>query len=93
MVEPNPILLDLAEEVAEVLSRPMQSQTYGSMEVEGAFEGRTTQSSRISSLCEKALEGIKSGGRNDGIVLFMTPFVSYARLYPDVFRMNITKRV
>ena len=42
---------------------------------------------------KKALEGIKSGGRNDAIVLFMTPFVSYARLYPDVFRMNITKRV
>lgn len=94
MVEPNPILLELAEQISEVLSEPMQSYGYGS----GRGGGGPLKAGPLNNLAfppcvKKALEGIKSGGRNDAIVLFMTPFVSYARLYPDVFRMNITKRV
>jgi len=94
MVEPNPILLELADEVAEVLAEPMQHYGYGS----GRSGGGPMKAGPLNPLAfppcvNKALEGIKSGGRNDAIVLFMTPFVSYARLYPDVFRMNITKRV
>jgi DNA primase large subunit len=94
MVEPNPILLELADEVAEVLAEPMQHYGYGS----GRGGGGPMKTGPLNPLAfppcvKKALEGIKSGGRNDAIVLFMTPFVSYARLYPDVFRMNISKRV
>ena len=94
MVEPNPILLELADEVTEVLAEPMQSYGYGS----GRGGGGPLKAGPLNHLAfppcvKKALEGIKSGGRNDAIVLFMTPFVSYARLYPDVFRMNISKRV
>jgi DNA primase large subunit len=94
MVEPNPILLELADEVAEVLAEPMQHYGYGS----GRGGGGPMKAGPLNPLAfppcvKKALEGIKSGGRNDAIVLFMTPFVSYARLYPDVFRMNISKRV
>lgn len=94
MVEPNPILLELADQVAEVLSEPMQHYGYGS----GRGGGGPLKIGPLNAMAfppcvKKALEGIKSGGRNDAIVLFMTPFVSYARLYPDVFRMNITKRV
>jgi len=94
MVEPNPVLLELADEVAEVLAEPMQHYGYGS----GRGGGGPMKAGPLNPLAfppcvKKALEGIKSGGRNDAIVLFMTPFVSYARLYPDVFRMNISKRV
>lgn len=94
MVEPNPILLELADEVAEVLAEPMQHYGYGS----GRSGGGPMKAGPLNPLAfppcvKKALEGIKSGGRNDAIVLFMTPFVSYARLYPDVFRMNISKRI
>ncbi len=39
------------------------------------------------------MEGIKSGGRNDAIIMFLTPFISYARLYPSVFSENITKQI
>lgn len=42
---------------------------------------------------KKALEGIKSGGRNEAIVLFLTPFLSYARLYPSVFSRDTTLKV
>ncbi|HHY00488.1 MAG TPA: DNA primase [Methanothermobacter sp.] len=94
MVEPNPILLELAEQVAEVLSRPIQSYGYGSMGGGGGpLKAGPLNHQAFPPCVKKALEGIKSGGRNDGIVLFITPFISYARLYPDVFRMNITKRV
>ncbi|EKQ52889.1 MAG: DNA primase, large subunit [Methanobacterium sp. Maddingley MBC34] len=94
MVEPNPILLELADEVEEVLAEPMQYYGYGS----GRSGGGPMKAGPLNPLAfppcvKKALEGIKSGGRNDAIVLFMTPFVSYARLYPDVFRMNISKRI
>ena len=94
MVEPNPVLLELADEVAEVLAEQMQHYGYGT----GRGGGGPMKAGPLNHLAfppcvKKALEGIKSGGRNDAIVLFMTPFVSYARLYPDVFRMNISKRV
>jgi len=94
MVEPNPILLELAEEVAEILAEPMQSYGYGSGRGGGGpMKAGPLNSQAFPPCVKKALEGIKSGGRNDAIVLFMTPFVSYARLYPDVFRMNLSKRV
>ncbi|MFA0834482.1 MAG: DNA primase [Methanobacterium formicicum] len=94
MVEPNPILLELADEVAEVLAEPMQSYGYGSGRGgSGPMKAGPLNPLAFPPCVKKAMEGIKSGGRNDAIVLFMTPFVSYARLYPDVFRMNISKRI
>lgn len=96
MVEPNPILLQLAEDVAEVLSEPMQHYGYGYGSGGGGggpMKIGPLNPQAFPPCVKKAMEGIKSGGRNDAIVLFMTPFISYARLYPDVFRMNITKRV
>ncbi len=93
MVEPSPILLELAEQVAEVLSEPIQSYSYGSSGGGGPMKTGPLNNKAFPPCVKKAMEGIKSGGRNDGIVLFITPFISYARLYPDVFRVNITKRV
>ncbi|NYB52565.1 MAG: DNA primase [Methanobacteriaceae archaeon] len=94
MVEPNPILLELADQLAEVLSEPMQRYGYGSNRGGGGPMKIGPLNPLAFPPCVKtAMEGIKSGGRNDAIVLFMTPFISYARLYPDVFRMNVTKRV
>jgi len=91
-VEPNPILLELADKVTEILNQPMA--TYG-------YRGGATGKVEASPLNQEAfppcvkivLEGMKSGGRNDAIILFLTPFISYARLYPDVFRRNTTLRV
>lgn len=94
MVEPNPILLELADDLAEVLADPMQSYGYGSGRGgSGPMKAGPLNPLAFPPCVKKALEGIKSGGRNDAIVLFMTPFVSYARLYPDVFRMNLSKRI
>ena len=38
----------------------------------------------------KTIDGVKSGNRNDAIVLFLTSFISYARLNPQVFRLDQT---
>ncbi|MDR0911668.1 MAG: DNA primase [Methanobrevibacter sp.] len=36
----------------------------------------------------RTIEGVKSGNRNDAIVLFLTSFISYARLYPQIFKLR-----
>lgn len=92
IVEPNPALLKIADSVSEVLSKEIRY--YGS----GGSGGGDVKASplKIDMLppCIKlALDGIKSGGRNEVIVLFLTPFLSYARLYPSVFWSNITLKV
>ncbi|MEG3224275.1 MAG: DNA primase [Methanobacteriales archaeon Met13] len=92
MVEPNPILLELAERLTDILREPTTS--YGYSGGGGGFSKSGPLHREAFPPCVKsALEGIKSGGRNDAIVLFMTPFLSYARLCPDIFRQNVTVRV
>lgn len=99
MVEPNPLLLELAEQIAEVLTESVQHYSYGA----GGYGARGGSGTPMEAgplnpaafppCATKAMQGIKSGGRNDAIMLFLTPFISYARLYPDVFRMNVTRRI
>ena len=38
---------------------------------------------------KKALKGLSTGGRNYAVSLFLTPFLSYARLYPGVYAGHI----
>ena len=91
-IEPNPVLLELADKVSDILSASAQSYGYG-----GGFAGDAKASplnpKAFPPCVKKVLEGMKSGGRNDAIILFLTPFISYARLYPSVFSENISKRI
>ncbi len=90
-VEPNPLLLGLAEQVSDILSEPIVSYGYrGSSE---KVEASPLNPEAFPPCVKMVLEGIKSGGRNDAIILFLTPFLSYARLYPDVFRRNVTLKI
>ncbi|HEY0196276.1 MAG TPA: DNA primase, partial [Methanobacterium sp.] len=89
-VEPNPLLLELADQVSEILNEPMA--TYGYRGSSGKIEASTLNQEAFPPCVKIVLEGMKSGGRNDAIILFLTPFISYARLYPDVFRRNTTLR-
>lgn len=91
-IEPNSTLLKIAEEVAEALSKEMRY--YGSSsDGGGEIKASPLNIEKLPPCIKKALEGIKSGGRNEVIVLFLTPFLSYARLYPSVFRRNATLKV
>lgn len=90
-VEPNPLLLDLADQVSEILNQPVAGYGYGSSS--GKIEAGVLNRNAFPPCVKLVLDGMKSGGRNDAIILFLTPFVSYARLYPDVFRRNTTVRI
>lgn len=81
--EPNPALIKIGEKISQALSK--ETKYY-----RGSFGGGKISASPLNvelfPPCIKlALEGIKSGGRNEVIVLFLTPFLSYARLNPQVF--------
>jgi DNA primase large subunit len=91
-IEPNPILLELAEKVSNVLSESFTSYGY-KVGVNGEVKAAPLNPNAFPPCVKLVLEGMKSGGRNDAIILFFTPFVSYARLYPDVFRKNVTVKV
>ena len=41
----------------------------------------------------ETVNGVSSGGRNDAIVLLLTSFTSYARLYPGIFGSDGTVKV
>lgn len=90
-VEPNPMLLDLADKVSEILNQPVIGYGYGGSS--GNVEASPLKQEAFPPCVKLVLEGMKSGGRNDAIILFLTPFLSYARLYPDVFRRNTTVRI
>ena len=90
-VEPNPVLLDLADQISEILNEPVVN--YGYKGSSGKIEASPLKQEAFPPCVKMVLEGIKSGGRNDAIILFLTPFLSYARLYPDVFRRNTTLRI
>lgn len=94
IIEPNPQLLKIADEVSEVLSKEIKY--YGSSQgswSRGQIKASPLNAELFPPCIKKALEGIKSGGRNEVIVLFLTPFLSYTRLHPQVFGSNITSKV
>jgi len=91
-IEPNPILLELADKISDVLAASVRSYGIG-----GSYRGNVKASAlnpkAFPPCVKKVMEGMKSGGRNDAIIMFLTPFISYARLYPSVFSENITKQI
>ena len=91
-IEPNSILLELAGKVSEVLSESFTSYGYKGG-VDGEVKAAPLNPKAFPPCVKMVLDGMKSGGRNDAIILFFTPFVSYARLSPDVFRKNVSVKV
>ncbi|WP_455646009.1 DNA primase large subunit PriL [Methanosphaera sp.] len=86
MIEPNPLMDNLAENLRNIQEKA-QEQKYGSRG-KGSFNDNQPVSYEMEAFppcVRKCMQGIKSGGRNDAIVLFLTPFISYARLYPGIF--------
>ena len=93
MVEPNPIITELASNIKKIESkaRELKYSDGGS----GAQVDDAPVSFEMESFppcVRKCIQGIKSGGRNDAIVLFLTPFVSYSRLCPGIFSMQETSK-
>jgi DNA primase large subunit len=91
-IEPNPILLELADKISGVLAASVQSYGSGGG-YGGTFKASALNPKAFPPCVKKVMEGMKSGGRNDAIIMFLTPFISYARLYPSVFSENVTKQI
>ncbi|MGZ7119779.1 MAG: DNA primase [Methanobacterium sp.] len=90
-VQPNPILMKIADEVSVALAEEIKF--YRSSFTGGEIEASPLSIELFPPCIKKALEGIKSGGRNEVIVLFLTPFLSYARLNPHVFGSSNTLKI
>ncbi|MEN4017650.1 MAG: DNA primase [Methanobacterium sp.] len=94
IIEPNPTILKIADEVTEVLSKEIKY--YGSSQCSGP-RGQIKPSplsvDKFPPCIKVALNGIKSGGRNEAIVLLLAPFLSYARLNPHVFGSNTSLKI
>lgn len=87
MIEPNPLMQDIADNLKEVQQKAQEIK-YSSSSAGGRFNTNQPVAYNVEAFppcVRKCMEGIKSGGRNDAIVLFLTPFMSYARLAPAVF--------
>ncbi|MGB9937164.1 MAG: DNA primase [Methanobacterium sp.] len=91
MIEPNPTLLEIADRVSEALSKEIKF--YKGNSGVGSAKASPLTVELFPPCVKDALNGIKSGGRNEVIVLFLTPFLSYARLNPSVFGSNTTLKV
>lgn len=92
-IEPNPLLLELADKISEVLVESARSFGFGGGSRGGSIKASALNPKAFPPCVKNVMEGIKSGGRNDAIIMFLTPFISYARLYPSVFSENISKRI
>lgn len=94
MVEPNPLIQDLANQLKE-LHQEAQEVKYSGQGTINLDDTKPVkyQIEAFPPCARKCMEGIKSGGRNDAIVLFLTPFVSYARLYPGIFSLDQNMKV
>jgi len=85
-IEIHPFIAELASSIANVISELLTK--YSSFY--GTGSGGTMKIGKLirdifPPCIANTVEGVSSGGRNDAIVLLLTSFVSYARLYPGIF--------
>lgn len=94
-IEPHPAIVRLGEMLGESITELMTKYSsfyatggaYGNMEI-----GKLIREA-FPPCIANTVEGVSSGGRNDAIVLLLTSFVSYARLYPGIFGADATVKV
>jgi len=96
IIEIHPNIEKLAEEIAQLLDE--LNNKYSALYGEGGIFARDNEISKLNKdafppCANKTIEGVKSGNRNDAIVLFLTSFISYARLNPQVFRLDQSIKV
>lgn len=95
IVEMHPAIVELGEMLDEAISESLAQYStyyasggaYGNMEI-----GKLIREA-FPPCIANTVDGVSSGGRNDAIVLLLTSFVSYARLYPGIFGSDRTVKV
>ena len=95
-VEIHPAILKIAEELKEFI--PEETSKYnqyyaGSGGIYGTVQAGKLNPDAFPPCIEATVNGVSSGGRNDAIVLLLTSFASYARLYPRIFASDESVKV
>ena len=87
-IEIHPNIVKLQEEIANTIAElsTKYSGFYGTGGLGGDMKIGKLLRDAFPPCIANTVSGVSSGGRNDAIVLLLTSFVSYARLYPMIFR-------
>ena len=96
IIEIHPAITKIGEELKEFI--PSQISKYnkyyaGSGGLFGSVQAGKLNPDAYPPCIQTTVEGVSSGGRNDAIVLLLTSFASYARLYPKIFASDETIKV
>ena len=95
-VEMHPAIVKIAEDLKDFIPTEISkyNQYYaGSGGIYGSVEAGKLNPEAFPPCIKATVEGVSSGGRNDAIVLLLTSFASYARLYPRIFASDETVKV
>ena len=95
-IEIHPAILKIAEELKDFIPEEISkyNQYYaGSGGIYGSVQAGKLNPDAFPPCIKTTVEGVSSGGRNDAIVLLLTSFASYARLYPRIFASDETVKV
>lgn len=95
-IEIHPIIIELSEELKELIPNEIgKYNTFygGSGGIYGTVKGGKLIKEAFPPCIQNTIDGVSSGGRNDAIVLLLTSFISYARLYPSIFSSEEPVRI
>lgn len=95
-IEMHPAIIKIGEELKDFI--PEETSKYnqyyaGSGGIYGSVQAGKLNPDAFPPCIKSTVEGVSSGGRNDAIVLLLTSFASYARLYPRIFASDETVKV
>ncbi|MBQ1781926.1 MAG: DNA primase, partial [Methanobrevibacter sp.] len=95
-IEIHPAIIKIAEDLKEFIPDEISkyNQYYaGSGGIYGTVQAGKLNPDAFPPCIKSTVEGVSSGGRNDAIVLLLTSFASYARLYPRIFASDESVKV
>lgn len=95
-IEIHPAILELVEELKKMIPEEISKyNTFyeGSGGIYGTVKGGKLIPEAFPPCIQNTIDGVSSGGRNDAIVLLLTSFISYARLYPGIFSRDENVKV
>ena len=95
-IEIHPAIIKIGEELKDFIPEEISkyNQYYaGSGGLFGSVQAGKLNPEAFPPCIQATVDGVSSGGRNDAIVLLLTSFASYARLYPRIFASDETVKV
>ena len=95
-IEIHPAITEIGEQLKEFIPEEISkyNQYYaGSGGIYGSVQAGKLNPDAFPPCIKSTVEGVSSGGRNDAIVLLLTSFASYARLYPRIFASDETVKI